>query len=348
MNLHHHHRYEITKWFFLLVSALVLYLFWQITKPFAIALLTAGVAAIVLVPVHKKLGKWIKNEKISALLLVFLTFAVVVVPLFFIAILMVQQATDIIQASLSENGWLRTFDVSEHTLFLSLPSFVQERILAIDIAGLGTGVAEWIFQNVGVLFQSTARVLFNTFLFFISLYYFLVDRERIYDQALELSPLKDRLDASIVKRITTTVRGVVFGALIVALTQGIFAAIGMTIFGVPGAILWGGIAVIAAQIPLLGIGLIMVPAVAYLFIQGSTGAAIGMLIWAVVVVGLIDNVLSPYLIEGKTKMHGLLILISILGGLKLFGSIGFIIGPTVLAALMVVIELYKAGILEKR
>lgn len=348
MTFHHHHRYEITKWFFLIVSAIVLYLFWQIVQPFAIALLTAGVAAIVFAPLHRGMGKWIKNKKLSAILIVLFTFLVIVLPLFFIAILMVQQAADIIQSSIGENGWLQTFDISAHPLFLSLPAFAQERILTLDVAQIGTGIAEWTFQNVGALFQSTARVLFNTFLFFIALYYFLVDRDRIYKEALELSPLKDKLDASIVHRIVITVRSVVFGALIVALVQGALAAIGLTIFGVPGAILWGGLAVIAAQVPLVGLSLIMVPAVVYLFITSTTASAVGLLIWAVVVVGLVDNVLSPYVIEGKTKMHGLLILISILGGLKIFGSIGFIIGPTILAALMVVLELYKAGILEKR
>ena len=91
----------------------------------------------------------------------------------------------------------------------------------------------------------------------------------------------------------------------------------------------------------------MVPAVVFLWVTGSVGSAIGLTIWAVVAVGLVDNLLSPYLVSGKTKMHGLLILLAILGGIQLFGPIGFIVGPTILAGLMVLIDLYRQGVLEK-
>ena len=125
------------------------------------------------------------------------------------------------------------------------------------------------------------------------------------------------------------------------------AGIGMTLFGVPGALLWAALIIIVAQVPIFGVSLVLLPAILYLFATGHPEAGIGLLVYSVVVVGMVDNVLSPILIGGKTKMHNLLVLLTILGGIRLFGPIGLIIGPTVLAGLMIVVDLYKSGVLEK-
>ena len=107
----------------------------------------------------------------------------------------------------------------------------------------------------------------------------------------------------------------------------------------------GAATVVAALVPLVGSALILVPAVLYLFFTGSTGAALGLLIWSAVVVGLADNLLGPYLIKGTTHMHTFLVLIAVLGGIQAWGYIGIIAGPTILASFLALLELYKSGIL---
>lgn len=336
------------RWFFLLVAAIVLFLSWKIVEPLALTLATAVVFAIVLTPLERRLRVYIKNKKASALAIVLGSLLIVVLPLFVIAVLLVDQAKEIVLFATASDSFLRTFDLQSFALFQSLPASIQSWALSIDIANLGKAAAAWAVSHLQNSLSDVVRLVLNAGVFFIALYYMLVERERIQDQLLLLSPLKDKLDQNIVNRITYTVRGVVFGAVIVAIIQAILATVGMAIFGVPGALLWGSLVVVAAQIPMLGVGLIMAPAIMYLLITGDTGAAIGLLIWAIVVVGLVDNIVSPYLLEGRTKMHALLILIFILGGLQLFGPIGFIIGPTILAALLATVDLYKSGILETR
>ncbi|MBI4599160.1 AI-2E family transporter [Candidatus Uhrbacteria bacterium] len=336
----------LEKWFFLALAAAVLFLAWQTVQPFVLVLLAAGIAAIMLTPLHVRMERLIRHRKLAAFLLVCGVFLLVALPVFFILLLMVKQASEILQSSLGEAGWLATFDPRSHPLFQSLPAFVQEQVRAWDLHALARNLAQWMFSNVGDLFSSTTRLVLNTFIFFIALYYILVDRQKMYDEILALSPFGDAMDRDIIHRIVLTVRSVVFGAVILAFVQGVLAAIGMSIFGVPGALIWGAITVVAAQVPLFGVGLVMIPAVLYLFFTGSTGAAIGLLIWAAVFVGLSDNVLAPYLIKGATHMHAFLVLIFIFGGLEVFGSIGIIVGPVILAAFLVVIELYKAGMLR--
>jgi len=337
---------SVTKWFFLLASAVVLILSWKIIQPFAPVLVAAGIAAIILTPVEKRVKGFIKSERLSALAMLILVLIVIVVPLFTVSVVMVDQAAEIIDTSLQEDSWIRSLNIADNQLILSLPPVVQTEIKNIDVVGLGKNAAEWIFSRLGNLLSSTAKLLFNVVIFMISLYYFLVDREKINQLVQDLSPFKDTLDVSIMKRIVNTVRSVVFGALVIAILKAILAMIGLAIFGVPGSVLWGAMVAVASQIPMIGAALILGPAVAYLFIIGSIGPAIGLLIWSILVVGLVDNFLAPKLVGSKTKMHELLILVSILGGLQVFGPIGFIVGPTILAAVMVVVELYKSGILE--
>lgn len=340
-----HTNKQLSRWFFLILVAIIFYLFWQILQPFAVVLLTAGIAAIVLAPIEPYVRKFVKYEKLSALLIVVGVFLGIVIPLFFVGLLMIEQASQLLTISIGTNGFLNNFSWENLPGFNQLPEYVRAQVSGLGFGGLASSIARWAFENLGTLFSSTAQMLFNIVIFFIALYYLLVDRKKIKNELAIISPFKDELDTDIMQRMVHTVRDVVFGALIVGIVQGTVAAIGMTIFGVPGALIWGALTVIAAEIPVFGVGAVLVPAIGYLYFTGDPGGALGLAIWSGVFVGLLDNILKPLLIKGKTHMHALLILISILGGLHVFGSIGFIVGPTVLAAVMVLIELYKNGIL---
>lgn len=312
-----------------------------------LALVTAGIFAIILAPLDNLLQKSLKYRKLSVLLTVSSLFFIVLVPLFIFGALVVQQASEVIQ-NLDKTEWLTFVDFSANPLFQSLPPAVQSSFDNFNSPDISRKIVEFVVSNLGDVFSKSASLAFNTFIFFISLYYFLIDRTRIYNFILEISPLSDQMDSNIVSKVMNTVRSVVFGSLIIASIQSVLAIIGMLIAGVPGALLWGSLVIVAAQVPIVGIGLIMVPAFAYLAISGSYMSAIFLLIWSVLIVGTIDNLLRPVLLGAKTKMPELLILVSILGGVGMFGPIGLIIGPSVLALVMVVIDLYKGGILDGR
>lgn len=336
----------IEKWFFLLVTALVLFLFWQILEPFILVIIVATVVTVILAPIDKRLKKLLKRPRLSAALLSVATFFLVFIPILSVLFLMVTQASDLVRTAASDTSWLLELKASAMPIIQALPGPVQDEIAAVDLAAIGKSVATWAFQNVGNLFSSSTQLILNTFIFFLCLYYLLVNRERLYDEALALSPLENETDKMLLKRIVNTIRGVVFGVLLVAIIQGIIAGIGMTIFGVPGSLIWGALTAVAGLVPILGTAIVLIPAILYLFFTGSTAAAIGLLIWALVFVSMIDNLIGPHLIGGRAHLHSFLVLISVLGGLAAFGSVGAIAGPTILAALLGLIELYKSGILS--
>jgi len=144
-------------------------------------------------------------------------------------------------------------------------------------------------------------------------------------------------------KMDMAVKGVVQGAFTVALIQGAVSTIGFFIFGVPEPLLWGVFTVLVALVPTVGTMLSLVPAVLYLLISGHTGAGIGMAIWAWLSISSIDNFISPRLIGHKTKLHPLVSLLSVLGGISIFGYLGFLIGPIIAAIFMTLLEIYASN-----
>ena len=187
----------------------------------------------------------------------------------------------------------------------------------------------------------TIDLFFNLFICFIAFYYFLKDGKELVKAIVSLSPLPDKNDYEILDKLEGAIVSVVRGSLVIAVIQGTLAWLGLLIFGVPNSVLLGSAAAITSLIPGAGTALIMVPSIIYLFLTGPIGNAAGLLVWQVIVVGLIDNMLSPMLIRRGMKVHPLFILLSVFGGLIFFGPIGFLLGPVVLSLLFAMIEIYK-------
>jgi len=330
--------------FFFIIFAIVFYLFWTIIQPYVIVLITAIIAAILLSPIDRKLVQIFKHQKIVSALLTIGIFILIFVPTIVIILLFAKQASDFL-IQMKTDGVFANFSVSSLPFYTFIPSSVQNQIAQFDLNIIGRTSAQWLFNNVGTIFQNTSRFALDTFVFFFALFYLLIDRKRLFAFLIHLSPLKKETDEFLLQRIVQTVRSVLFGILLLAIIQGIIAGIGMTIFNVPGAILWGSITILAALIPFFGTSLIMIPAIIYLFAAGQTFNGFGLMIWFFCLVGIIDNILAPFLIRGTTHMHAFLVLISILGGIEMFGPVGIVIGPAILAALMTLLELYRPGIL---
>ena len=145
----------IEKWFFLLMTTVVLYLFWSILEPFALVLLVAIVAAIVLSPLDRKLSKFLKHEKLSAAIISIGSIILVFVPLILISLVMVRQASDIVQNSLGDQGWLISLQMLAEPILAVLPEHVRVALLSYDPNQLATGIASWAVDNIGSFFTST-------------------------------------------------------------------------------------------------------------------------------------------------------------------------------------------------
>jgi len=177
--------------------------------------------------------------------------------------------------------------------------------------------------------RGAAGVLLSFCLMLFVMFYCLRDGAKMLDYLARLSPLSSQQEQLLLARVQAVSRSAIMGTLVTGVAQGGLAMIAFAVAGIPW-LLWGVMLGFASFIPLVGTALIWVPCVAYLLVMGKVAMAIGLALWCLVVVGLVDNLLRPWLMQGQTGMASVVLFFAILGGIKLFGLPGVIYGPLVI------------------
>ncbi len=328
--------------YFLIASiAAISIIVFLIFRPFLYTLILAATFAVAFWPIHERILALARDRKgIAALITTFLVVIFILAPIAILGVQIFQEAWGL-YLSISKNGAGDSFFDVIKNFVVQIQRIVPLPIdLSADVNQYLKGGLSWLLGHFGVLFSSIAQLALHSFLFLFSFYYILKDGSEIKKKILVLSPLADADDEKIFKKLHSAINSVVRGSLLIAVIQGTLAGIGLTIFGVPNPVLWGSLATITALLPAVGTSLVMFPAIVFLFVSGATGPAIGLTIWALTAVGLIDNMLGPKLIERGIRIHPLLILLSALGGIAFFGPVGFLLGPLTLSLLFALIETY--------
>ncbi|MFA6076770.1 MAG: AI-2E family transporter [Candidatus Paceibacterota bacterium] len=326
----------IERYFFfgLLLTTFIFTFF--IFRPFWIVLVLGLSFSIVLYPIYE----WLKKIKIPDWLasLFTVTFFTVVVcgPLLGIGALVFNQSQDVYH-TVTDSGSAKPFLKSiENKINKILPGSVQ-----FDINKKTTELVSYLSNNIESIFTTTVSAFFSFALILLIIFYFLKDGAQWRKAIIVLSPLGDKDDEKIITRLAQAVTGVIKGSLLIALIQGILMGFGFWLFGIQNAALWGVVAAITSLVPTLGTSLVSIPAILFLFLTGDTTSAIGLLIWSVIMVGMIDNFLGPIIVGKKMKISSLLILFSVLGGISLLGPVGILVGPLTVSLLYTLISIYR-------
>ncbi len=311
-----------------------------IFEPFLYALILAVIFATVFAPVHKRiLSGFNKKRGISALVATAFVVVIIVVPVTFLSTQIFQEATSLYASLVSNGGTAGLLKMTEDVVRgIGIP------FLPADSLNFGQYMEQglsFLIEHLGTIFSNLAKIIAGIVVLFIALYYLFKDGMELRRSVIELSPLSDAYDETIFRKLELAINSVVRGSISVALVQGLLTAIGLFIFGVPNPILWGSVATVTALIPGVGTSIVLIPSIAFLFFTGSQAGAMGLLIWGVVAVGLVDNILGPKIVGTGAKLHPFLILLSILGGIGFFGPIGILFGPLSLALLFAFLEIYS-------
>src|SRR3989344_4113312 len=326
--------------FFIILTAAVSVLAFFIFKTYLGPIFLAAIIAIASYPFYKKLLKIFGGKSsLVSFFAVLIILAAVLVPAVFISLTLFKEAAVLY-------GNMGFWETGGEDFLNAGAKFIENKIsffspdFSVDLAGYLSGFANWIVCHVDTFFSSFLKVLIGLLLMIISLFYFLKDGERIIKRLVLVSPLADSYDEQIIKRVGLAINSIVRGSLMIALIKGFLTALGFAIFGVPGPILWGAMSALASFVPIVGSGIVIVPAILYLFITSSYAGAIGFAVWGVALIGLSDNLLSPILMKKGMHIHPFIILLSIFGGLGLFGPVGFIAGPVILSLLFSLFDIY--------
>lgn len=214
--------------------------------------------------------------------------------------------------------------------------------LNINFNKIVESVSGFFVNNIGGLFSGTVDLILKAFLFLLAMFYFLKDGKQFKELYLTISPLKSESDDKIFLSIKNSINSIMIGSLTVAVAQGIFTGIGLWIFGVPNPFFFGTLAGFMAFVPGVGPSLVWFPAAIYLFFTKPDSLVwLYQIIWGVLAVGLIDNFLGPKVMNKGIKIHQLFILLSIIGGIAVFGPEGLLFGPLILSVFVSIIKVWN-------
>jgi predicted PurR-regulated permease PerM len=199
----------------------------------------------------------------------------------------------------------------------------------------------FLVTQVKGIAQNVLSFTVNFIVALLTLFFFLRDGAEFLNRLQRLLPMDREHQERLLSNIVDAVTAVVHGSLVVAMVQGLLAGLAYWALGVPFSVLWGVATAFGALLPFGGSTLVTVPASIYLFLQGETVRGVILLVWALGVVGMVDNILKPLVIGNRLGVPVLFLFFGIFGGLALFGAVGIILGPALFALLRALLDLYS-------
>lgn len=336
--------------FVLLLVVAVSVLFLAVAWPFLEPLLLGALLAGLFHPLYRWITRLVGGrQSLGAVLTLLVLLVLVLGPVSAFLGIVVQQALSVSDEAIP---WLRqhlgaasTFNLHDWLVqrFPALADYVpsQEQLLQqVGTAAKSTGA--FLVTVLSRMTATTAVFILNLFVMLYAMFFFFKDGQKILERIFYYLPLNDEDETRMLARFTSITRATIKGTVVIGIIQGTLAGIAFWMAGIQGAAFWGTIMTILSIVPGIGAALVWVPAVIILFISGQYVAATLLLAWCAAVVGTIDNFLRPALVGRDAKMPDLLILIGTLGGLFLFGPIGFIVGPIVCGLFLTVWDIYGA------
>ncbi len=316
------------------------------------AIIFAIIFAILMNPVYELILKRCRNSRaiaagISCLLLIL----VIVVPLSFMGILIIQQGIESISAI---NQWIQQGNIEK---LITMP--ILSKIIAMikeQMAGTGIDLSQFDFKSIlltasshtgkflvnqgGALFGNVSSIIGKFGIMLFVFFFMIQDQKKNGDIILHLMPLSSKHESMLASRLSGIAKSAFLGTLLTAAAHGAAGGIALAICGIPG-FFWGTVMAFASLIPLVGTAFVWVPAAVYLFLSGVVGYGVFLVVWSLVVVGMIDNLLRPMFMKGSADMGTLLIFLSIIGGINYFGLTGLLYGPLIFGVTLVLLTIYE-------
>ncbi len=337
-------------WFFLAVFLLSSFLLGWLLLPFLSIIVVASVVTGVFKPLYGVMAKKIRPGAAS-----FITCLVIFLVLFIPIVLLVgvlsKEAYDMyltargadlrnhIQRLFESNELLeRTRNLLAH---FNIPLTVKEINRAIPEIGKVVGL--FLYEQANAIASNILKFLMNFFFMLLVTFFLLIDGDRLIAFIIDLCPLPEDQEEKLIGKFRDMAGAIIVGNGLCGLIQGIAGGIAFAAAGISSAYLWGVIMTILAFLPIVGIGLVLMPAAAYLMLGGHTLAGILFLMFYVVLSGGVEYLLKPRLVGSRVQMHTLLVFLAIIGGLKLFGILGILYGPLVVTAFLTLTDIYNTS-----
>jgi len=320
-------------------------MFYKVVQPFLLSIFLAAIFSALFTPLYRWFLQCVGNRPAIASLLTLLTVLIFVfVPLFWIFGTVLSQGLEVAQ---SARPWVQE-QLAQPGLITAkleaLPFYetlLPYREMALDWLGKITGsVSAWTVDAVQSITLGTFSALLSFLIILYTMFFFLIDGDRLLYYVLYYLPLNDADEKKLLRRFTSVSKATLKGTAVIGILQGTLAGLALHFAGIPSALFWAVAMMFLSVVPGIGTALVWGPAVVYLVANGEYLIATLLAVYCIIVVGSIDNLLRPKLVGNDTRLHELMIFFSTLGGLILFGFMGFVIGPIIAALFVTMWELY--------
>lgn len=331
---------------------LVAYAFLRILWPFFSAIAWAVILATVCFPVFRRLSRWLRGRRhLAAFLSCVLICAVIIVPFCLLVILLAKESVEAyasLQAVVSSPTFESRVRWNEYLIRMRLADWlsqfaqVEAATLESWFVGAIGSVSAFLVSQSRQLLTGFAGFVFHLFTMLVTVYFCFLDGPELLRQCRQLLPVPPRYAERVIRRFQEVSSATIYGSLLTALAQGLAGALVFAVLGARSPLLWGAAMGAASFLPLVGTGLIWVPAALYYMVTGDMPRGVALLALGLLFISMIDNIVKPLVIQGRMGLHILLVFFSILGGLKVFGFLGIVLGPLIAALFQTFLTLYRA------
>ncbi len=334
--------HKIETYFEAFILIFLIGFFLVVIQGFLMPLLLASTLVFLSYGFHKKLLRFVKDENLSAFIVLLFVLGGILLPFYWISISLVDQTVDLVYGGSDVINAIN-LDGCKYDFCRSVESNVQR--ITVEADQIIEKVGGYIISSGGSIFTSVSKFVFDFivdfFVFLLAFFFLLKDGDKFMRYIKRIIPMKMEYKNALFLRFRDVTSAVFVDSILVAMMQGFLVSLGFWGVGLPSPIFWGVIASFFALIPVMGAPFVWVPAVIYLFFTHFYYAAFFLLLYGAIIVGLSDNIVRPMLIRNKIQVHSFLIMLSILGGIEVFGFAGIFIGPIVICLLVSVFQLYK-------
>ena len=304
----------------------------MVVWPIIISILAGLILAYMLNPLYLIVLKVVREKNISALIIVLLLLFLIFLPIWFLFPVIVKQVFEAysFMQKVDLFGFLKPI----------LPQASSNDTLALLNTFMSNSISS-IFSKFSQILLDLPNLLLKLTVTLFVFFFAMRDSNKLKEYARGISPFSSELEKRLSTQFKEITNSVIYGHIIVGILQGILTGIGLLIFGVPNVLLLTAIAVLASVLPIIGAWLVWIPAGIYLLTSGHTGAGIGLMIYGAVFISWVDNVIRPYIVSRRTNLSSGIVLIGMIGGLMVFGVLGLVLGPLILAYVIVILDAYK-------
>lgn len=320
----------------LVILIILLVLSFFLLKPILLSIIFGIIFAFILSPVNDWLKKKVNSSNLSVVLISLVLIALLILPMWFLTPILIDQSLKIY------------FSTQQMDFVTPLKNIFPSIFASEDFSReVGSIIYSFVNKTINSFVNSVSSLIFNfpqimlqLLVAFFTFYFVLRDKDKFLGYIKSLLPFSKEVENKIFDQTKGITMSVLYGQVVIGIIQGLISGFGFFAFGVPNYLFLTLLAIIAGIFPIVGTTIIWVPVAIYSLVVGNTVQALGVIAFGSIA-AFIDNILKPVFVSQRTSMPTSIILIGMIGGFFLFGVLGFILGPLILAYLLIILEIYR-------